>query len=372
MFYRKLISALVFAAFSFCFTEAARAQGCDNPDFCFDFGIPSTVDNITGSSVTCTLLPGGTSNPINLLDIGTLGKPTATFTQDGMATCTHLPNGTDLGTCAFHLKMEGVTTSECNTANNSFNAGAFCQDKTLQVHGTLTCPGHGVMNLSIGGAMATNGSTARNKNNCENVFPADPTVTGLPAGKVLDLTITTQGSAAGFCTGPFVAISNVKERWCNSGADSSGDFINGPVNCVSSTGLKLTSQEANASAVPFDFNVRQAVNTSPCGGGGKVDRGQANIDVFGSNTFNVANIDLRSADQGNPNPLACEGQTLVCGTATDLNRDGFLDLPCQAATCPFFGPALASPGATQTTATCTGQLKSGTQILGIDDSVKIN
>jgi hypothetical protein len=380
MSYRKLISALVFAAFSFCFTEAARAQ-CDNPDFCFDFGIPSTVDNNTGSNVKCTLLPGGTDNPINLLDIGTLGQPTAIFTQDGTADCTYIPDvgpPKDLGTCQFHLEMSGVTTSTCNTATNSFTAGAFCQDKTLQVTGFITgCSKasnpNGVLNLGIGGAMSTNGSTARNKNNCEDVFPADPTVTGLPAGKVLDLTIRTQGSAAGFCTGPFVAISDVKARWCNGGVNpTTGDFTGALVNCVSSTGLKLTSQEANASAVPFDFNVRQVVNTSPCGGGGNVDRGQANIDVFGSNTFNVANIDLRSADQGNPNPLACEGQTLVCGTATDLNRDGFLDLPCQAATCPFFGPALASPGARQTTATCTGQLKSGTQILGIDDSVKIN
>ena len=53
MSYRKLISALVFVAFGFCFSETARAQDCNNPDFCFDFGIPVTVDNITGSSITC-------------------------------------------------------------------------------------------------------------------------------------------------------------------------------------------------------------------------------------------------------------------------------------------------------------------------------
>ena len=71
MSYRKLISALVFVAFGFCFSGEARAQGCDNPDFCFDFGIPSTVDNITGSSVKCELQPGGASQPFNTLDIGT-------------------------------------------------------------------------------------------------------------------------------------------------------------------------------------------------------------------------------------------------------------------------------------------------------------
>jgi hypothetical protein len=216
MCYRKLIPVLVFAAFSFCFTEAARAQ-CDNPDFCFDFGFPSTIDNFTGSHVQCDLQSGGI-NPLNKLDIGTLGQPTAIFTQDGTADCTYINDALeerDLGTCQFHLEMSGVTTSTCNTATHSFTAGAFCQDKTLQVTGYIQgCTNvSGVLNLGIGGAMSTNGSTARNKNNCENVFPADPDVTGLPAGKVLALTIQTQGSAAGSCTGPFVAISNVEERW---------------------------------------------------------------------------------------------------------------------------------------------------------------
>ena len=65
MTYRKLISALVFAAFGFCFSGAATAQDCNNPDFCFDFGIPVTVDNFTGSSVSCELEPGGASDPFN-------------------------------------------------------------------------------------------------------------------------------------------------------------------------------------------------------------------------------------------------------------------------------------------------------------------
>jgi hypothetical protein len=376
MFYRKLISVLVFAVFTFYFSGAARAQGCDNPDFCFDFGIPSTIDNFTGSNVTCTLLPGGTSNPINLLDIGTLGKPTAIFTQDGTADCKYIPNPpqsqVDLGTCQFHLEMSGVTTSTCNKAKNSFTAGAFCQDNTLQVTGHIqNCsnnPGQ-VLNLGIGGTMSTNGSTARNKNNCENVFPqlVDPVTHTviLPAGKVLDLTITTQGSPAGFCTGPYVAISNVNERWCNAGVNFSGnliDFNEGPVNCVSSTGLKLTSGEANAGVVPFDFNVRQTVNTSTCKNAS--DHGVATIDIFGRNTFNVANVDLSS--------LKCEGAPLT-GCTQVLNVDGFSDLiGCKVDTCPLFGPALADPNATTVTATCTGQLKSGTAILGTDDSVKIN
>ena len=384
MSYRKLISALVFAAFGFWFSGEARAQ-CDNPDFCFDFGIPSSVDNFTGSNVKCTLLPGGSSNPLNTLDIGTLGQPTAVFTQDGLADCTYFPTGattgTPLGTCDFRLEMSGVTTSTCNTATNSFTAGAFCQDKTLQVTGHITgCSNApGIINLGIGGAMATNGSTAKNKNNCENVFPADSTVTGLPAGKVLELTIRTQGSAAGSCTGPYVAISDVKERWCNSGVGSSGNFIDGPVNCVLPTGVKLTSQEANASAVPFDFNVRQTVNTSACSGGGNQDAGKATIDIFGSNTFTVANVDQSS--------LACGGSLDAADLAPlrncipgDLNGDGFPDLSCQVATCPNFGPGLANPNNDFVTAFCTGRLNpvpggkpgTGTQILGIDDSVKIN
>src|ERR1041385_4491414 len=74
MFLRKLLSALVFAAFGLWFSGPATAQeefNCDNPDFCFDFGIPSTIDNITGSSVECVLNPGGASNPINTLHIST-------------------------------------------------------------------------------------------------------------------------------------------------------------------------------------------------------------------------------------------------------------------------------------------------------------
>jgi hypothetical protein len=386
MIYRKLISALVFAAFSFCFTEAARAQGCDNPDFCFDFGIPSTIDNFTGSNVQCTLLPGGTDNPINKLDIGTLGKPTAKFTQDGTADCTYFPNGGSslpLGTCQFHLEMTGVTTSTCNAATHSFTAGAFCQDKTLQVTGSITgCSNVSdptkVLNLGIGGAMNINGSTTRNKNNCENVFPAD-TVTGLPAGKVLDLTIRTEGSAAGPCTGPYVAISDVKERWCNGGVDPDGSFNGDPVNCVLPSGVKLTGGEANASVVPFDFNVRQTVNTSLCtgGGGGNQDAGKANIDIFGTNTFIVANVDKNS--------LFCGGsldrlEHLTNCTESNVSNDGFPDLSCQVATCPDFGPSLANPNTNFVTAFCTGRLnpvpggkpETGTQILGTDESVKIN
>jgi hypothetical protein len=390
MCYRKLFSVLVFAAFSLCVTEAARAQGCDNPDFCFDYGIPDpAVDNFTGSNVHCTLLPGGTSDPVNKLAIGTLGQPTATFTQDGLADCKYIPNPplaqVDLGTCQFHLEMSGVTTSTCNPTTNSFTAGAFCQDKTLQVDGFITGCSNVLdptkaLKLGIGGAMATNGSTARNKNNCENVFPADPTVTGLPAGKVLDLTIRTQGSAAGFCTGPFAAISNVEERWCNGGVDpTTGAFTDGSVNCVLPTGFKRTSQEANASAVPIDFNVRQTVNTSPCTGGGNQDAGKATIDIFGSNIFTVANVDQSSLNCGgslDPLDLA----PLKNCTQSDLNGDGFPDLSCQVATCPNFGPGLANPNTNVVTAFCTGQLNpvpggkpgSGTQILGIDPSVKIN
>ena len=364
MCYRKLISALVFAVFTFYFSGAARAQGCDNPDFCFDFGVPSFDTNITGSSVVCTLQPGGTT-PNNVLDIGSgLGTASATFTQTGTGDCTYTPDvgaPTDLGTCAFELTMTGVTTSACTTATHSFNVGALCQDNTLNVTGTLTCPSKGTMLLGIGGMTL-------NKHNCEAVFPVDSS--GLPKGKVLEFTVTTDNSS---CTGAYNAISQVKHRECNSGVDSSGNFINATAACISSTGVIRKSTQLAVPTVPFDLNVRQSINTSPCSGGGNLDRGKANIDILGANTFNVANIDLsKQASQ----KLQCEGAPLVCGTATDLNGDGFLDLPCQVATCPTFGPALGTlplnPDGTTVAVTCTGQLKSGTQILGTDPSVKIN
>lgn len=360
MSYKNLISALVFAAFGFCLSEAAKAQECDNPDFCFDFGFPSTIDNLTGSHVLCDLDSGG-SNPNNTLDIGAgFGTATATFTQTGTANCTYYPDvgsSTDLGTCAFNLAMTGVTTSACTAATKSFTAGAFCQDGSLTVTGTLTCPpgSTNIMNLGIAGM-------TRNRHNCETVFPSGDS-TGLPAGKVLDFTINTDSST---CTGPYSAISPIKERWCNS-----GDLLDSAVDCTPSSGPIRASTQVATSAVPFDLNVRQSVNTSLCSGGGTKDKGQANIDIYGSNAFNVNNIDVKN----NANPLACEGQTLVCGKASDLNGDGFLDLPCQAVTCPIFGPALGdlplNPDGT-VTVTCTGQLKFGTAILGTDPSVKIN
>jgi hypothetical protein len=355
MFYRKLISVLVFAAFGFCFTEAARAD-CDNPDFCWDFGIPSPVDNITGSSVKCDLEPGGVSQPFNTLAISA-GGLTGTFTQTGTATCTHLPDNAPLGPCDFKLTWTGVSISSC--ANNSFTAGASCTDLSsfgggLDVTGTVTCGANPPMIMELGIAGLT-------QNQCNQVFPQikQKNTVILPAGKVLDLTITTEGSA---CTGPFVAISNVKERYCNDGFSGLG------VDCTPTGGPGGTTTEAttvNPSAVPFDFAVTQTVNTSPtfCKGGNSIDKGQATVSIFGSNAFNVNNIDQTP-------PVQCEGAPLTCGTPTDLNNDGILDLPCRVNTCPTFGPALGklpriAPGVVS--ATCTGQLNSGTQIVGIAD-----
>ena len=255
--------------------------------------------------------------------------------------------------------MTGVTTSACS--KGSFTAGAFCQDRTLGVTGTITCPSRGTMQLGIAGMTL-------NKHNCESVFPLDNT--GLPAGKVLEFTVATDGSS---CTGPYNAISQVKHRECNSGVDpTTGTFINATPACISSTGVTRKSTQLAVPIVPFDLNVVQTINTSPCSGGGAKDRGQANIQIFGSNAFNVQNIDVTNKS----NPLSCEGQTLVCSkTASDSNGDGFLDLSCQAVTCPNFGPNLGTlplnPDGT-VAVTCTGQLKSGTQILGTDPSVKIN
>jgi len=357
MYYRTLISALVFAAFAFCFSGEARAQSCDNPDFCFDWGFPSTIDNITGSSVTCDLEPGGASQPFNTLDIGTGGfnSNTGIFTQIGTATCKHLPDNDPLGTCDFELTWKNVSISSC--ANNSFTAGASCTDLSsfggdLNVTGTVTCPGTPpkVMQLGIAGLTA---------NQCNQVFPQikQKNTVILPAGKVLDLSITTQG----ICTGPFVAISNVKERYCNDGFSGSG------VDCTPIGGPTRTTTEGttvNPSAVPFDFAVTQTVNTSPtfCKGGNAIDKGQAKVEIFGAPSFDVANI--------NQSSLKCEGAPLICDAATDLNGDNILDLPCRVNTCPTFGPALGqlpriAPGVVS--ATCTGQLNSKTQIVGIAD-----
>ena len=361
MSYRKLISAVIIAAFGFYFSGEARAQSCDNPDFCWDFGIPSVVDNITGSSVKCELEPGGASQPFNTLDIGTgPGTKDATFTQTGTATCTHQPDGVSLGPCAFELTMAGVTTSTCNTASNSFNAGAFCQDNSLTVTGKITCPS-GVMNLGIAGMPL-------NKNQCEAVFPLlkQGNTVILPAGKVLALSITTDGST-GACKGPFVAISNVAERYCNS-----GDLTNGAVDCTPPAGPTRTTTPATTeqtSVVPFDFDVPQTVNTSPsfCKGGKAIDKGQAKVNIFGSNFFDVDNVDQTS--------LRCEKAPLACDPAADLNGDGILDLPCRVNTCPDFGPNLGLLPRNDdrtVTATCTGQLNPvgtapGTQIRGTAD-----
>jgi hypothetical protein len=184
----------------------------------------------------------------------------------------------------------------------------------------------------------------------------------LPAGKVLAMSITTDGST-GACKGPFVAISNVAERYCNS-----GDLTNGAVDCTPPVGPKRTTTPAttvNPSAVPFDFDVPQTVNTSPtqCKNLSSNDKGFAKVNIFGSNTFDVNNIDQTP-------PVQCEGAPLVCDTPVDLNGDSFPDLPCRVATCPAFGPnlGLLPRNADRTvTATCTGQLNSGTQILGIAD-----
>jgi hypothetical protein len=363
MTYKKLILALVFAAFSFYFTEAPRAQFCDNPDFCFDFGIPTTIDNITGSHVQCVLEPGGASQPFNTLEIGSgLGTSTATFTQAGTATCTRFPDKgqpISLGVCAFELTMTGVTTSACNATNNSFTAGAFCQDPTLGVTGKVTC-GSNVMELGIAGL---------DKNNeCNQVFPKlqKQNTLILPAGKVLELTVTTDGST-GPCKGPFVALSNIKERYCNDG------FSGGGVDCTPTQGpTRTTTPETtvNPLAVPFDFTVTQTVNTSPtfCKGGNPIDKGQAKVNIFGrANSFDVTNI-----DQTPPvaQPLQCEGVPLVCDPPTDLNGDDVLDLPCRVNTCPDFGPNLGRLPRNDdrtVTATCTGQLNSGTAILGTAD-----
>src|SRR5262249_49238521 len=154
-------------------------------------------------------------------------------------------------------------------------------------------------------------------------------------------------------------VSAIAERYCNDG------FLGSGVDCNPTGGVIRATTEAttvNPSAVPFDFEVTQTVNTSPtfCKGGSPNDKGQARVNIFGTaNTFDVANI--------NPSSLECEGAPLTCDQPTDVSSppDGILDLPCRVNTCPTFGPALGqlpriAPGVVS--ATCTGQLNSGTQI----------
>src|SRR5215831_2278919 len=287
MIYRKLISALVFVVFGFCFAEAARAQSCDpnagdfDPTFCdpnnpqcslacWIFGCPNcNMGSTTGSSVDCKLQAGG-SNVLN--------RNAATFAEITKADCTHTDStGTTLPvTCDFELVMSGVTLSACTPSgsNSSIRATGLCQDNGLTVAGKLTCPvgspicaGNNpcIMNFGIDGV-------ARNKTQCENVFPADI----LPAGQVLDVTVTREGST---CDGAFVDISEIRKRWCNS-----GDFANSPVDCTPPSAVTRRSGEVATSAVPFTFDVQQTVNTSPtnCKGGKSIDKGGATVHIFGS------------------------------------------------------------------------------------------
>ena len=191
MFYRKLISALVFAAFGFCFSGAAIAQDCNNPDFCWDFGIPVTVDNFTGSSVSCVLDPGGAGDPFNTVHLSTGPYDPPTFTQKGTATCTQFPDegpSIPLGTCTFDLTWTGVRLSSCDPKTNSFNASLFCQDIgggggptvtgkiTPTVTGQITCPdSKQVIELGIAGI------TGIGRDTCADVFPA---VNGFQKGQV--------------------------------------------------------------------------------------------------------------------------------------------------------------------------------------------
>jgi hypothetical protein len=266
--------------------------------------------------------------------------------------------------------MDGVTLTNCVAGGNCQVTG-FCQNVVkpdaltgLKVAGSLTCPvgspicaGNNpcIMNFGIGNPASPVPAQFKllNDNQCNNVFPA---VSGIfSAGQVVDVTVTTDADGA------FVSVTDLHKRWCNS-----GDFANSLAECTVS-GVTLGTKEVVTSAVPFQFDVVQTVNTSPtfCKGGKSIDKGGANVDIFGSPTFNVANVDLSS--------LFCEGAPLTGCTTKDLNNDGFPDLACNVATCPTFGPTLGTlttnPDGT-VTATCTGELnppvagQPGTAILG--------
>ena len=376
MTYRKLIWALVFAAFGFCFSEAARAQTCDpfDPFVCFDPACsdicfynsippPSTMDGTTGSTINCTYQPGGT-HTLNIIN-----TTTGNFGEAAKAVCTHTDNSTPPkttapATCDFQLQMDGVTLTDCVAGGNCHVTG-FCQNVVLpgstqsglKVTGSLTCPvgsqicaGNNpcIMNFGIGNPAAPSPTGhLLNNNQCNNVFPA---VSGIfSAGQVVDVTVTTDADGA------FVSVTDLHKRWCNS-----GDFANSLAEC-SVSGVTLGTKEVVTSAVPFQFDVVQTVNTSPtfCKGGKSIDKGGANVEVFGSPTFIVANVDQSL--------LSCEGAPLTGCTTKDLNNDGFPDLACNVATCPDFGINLGKlpRNADGTvTATCTGELNNSQAILG--------
>lgn len=343
MSYRKLISALVFAAFGFYFSEPARAQ-CDNPDYC-GAGDGGAFDNIIGSSVNCTPIPGG---EIKLSPGDGTATDPPTFHQVGQATCRQNPGNINLGTCTIDVTMTGVKLSAC--VNNMLTATAFCQDP-VEVLGTLTCAS-GIMNLGIAGFQ-------RNANKCADVFSFDQNLPNLVAGQILFFTVTTQPDPGGqACTGKSVLMSDVQEKMCNSGPPS---FNNPEPDCLPGGGITRRSTVQLDTAVPFEFDVRQTVNTSPtnCKGGKNIDKGSATLEVSGSHILHVSDITT---------PVTCEGEDLVCDTPpSDLNGDGFPDLSCKIATCPNFGPNLAklpkNPDGT-VTASCRGQLNSGQAILG--------
>jgi len=80
MTYKKLIRHW-FLRHSDSASPSCQSSDCDNPDFCFDFGIPSFFDNITGSSVNCKRNPAAAESKVIRLDISTgLGTATGTFT----------------------------------------------------------------------------------------------------------------------------------------------------------------------------------------------------------------------------------------------------------------------------------------------------
>jgi hypothetical protein len=361
MYFRKLISALVFVVFGFCFSDAARAQSCNifapdfDPFFCDPFD-PScacnswyyfcpncTMDSTTGSTLQCAILSGG-SNVVN--------KDAKTFAQIAEAACTHTDSTGphNLGICDFKLLMTGVTLSSGCGIGDCHIEG-FCTNSNLDVTGSISncsLSPSSVMNLGIAGIQ-------RNKNKCELAFPDGI----LPKNKILDVTFRTNPD------GSYFQIGETKTRSCNS-----PNLNNSAVQCIAAnTGVVHRTNEAADSAVPFEFNVRQTINTTTCKTG-DTDKGNANIDIFGSNTIHVVDIDVSSLRCGGADPLKRED--LQCDPPKDLNRDGFPDLTCKVDTCPNFGPELGkltpNPDGT-VTATCTGSLKppSNQAILGFDE-----
>src|SRR4030095_6899213 len=272
---KLFFTALVVAVFGFYFFSEADAQ-CDPDDaLCVSwfFDCPNcNMGSTTGSTVDCTFVSGGAINTVK--KDPPPATTTGTFEQTGTAQCVHHPDkgpAQNLGACDFEFSMSGGTVNGCAATDDTCDVKASCVGTDPTVGGKLTCASR-VLFFVL--------SKNLSDNQCTNLFPLEPVTLGLAAGQLLHASYIKNA-------GLFVTIGQTRVRGCNAD-DPNGDC--GP-------GNKGASGGSSEGGVPFEFAFRQTVNTSPgfCRKG-DVDRGNINMDVFGSSTFSVANVDVGSLE----------------------------------------------------------------------------